>query len=69
MLELDLSLVGWVHTIVCVVAMLAFVPVMLARKGGWRHRQIRACLLARVRGRVRHLSGIYSQRRFSISSI
>ena len=64
MLELDLSLVGWVHTIVCVVAMLAFVPVMIARKGSRRHRTF---------GRVYALSyvavcatslGIYSQQRF-----
>jgi hypothetical protein len=36
--ELDLSLVGWVHTVVCLVAMLAFVPVMIAGKGSRRHR-------------------------------
>ena len=64
MLELDLSLVGWAHTIVCVVAMLAFVPVMIARKGSRRHRTF---------GRVYSLAyaavcatslGIYSQQRF-----
>ena len=38
MIDLDLSVVGWLHTAACVVAMAAFVPVMLARKGGRRHR-------------------------------
>ena len=38
MLELNLSIIGWLHTFACIVAMLAFVPVMLARKGSRRHR-------------------------------
>ena len=38
MVDLDLSVVGWLHTAACVVAMAAFVPVMLARKGSRRHR-------------------------------
>ena len=64
MLELDLSLVGWVHTIVCVVAMLAFVPVMFARKGGRRHRTFgRVYSLAYVAVCATSL-GIYSQQRF-----
>ena len=64
MLELDLSLVGWVHTIVCVVAMLAFVPVMLARKGSRRHRTFgRVYSLAYVAVCATSL-GIYSQQRF-----
>ena len=64
MLELDLSLVGWVHTIVCVVAMLAFVPVMIARKGSRRHRTFgRVYSLAYVAVCATSL-GIYSQQRF-----
>jgi uncharacterized membrane protein len=64
MLELDFSVVGWIHTIACVVAMLAFVPVMLARKGGQRHRASgRAYSIAYVVVCVTAL-GIYSQQRF-----
>ena len=64
MLDLDLSLVGWVHTIVCVVAMLAFIPVMIARKGSRRHRTFgRVYSLAYVAVCATSL-GIYSQQRF-----
>jgi len=64
MLELDFSAVGWIHTIACLVAMLAFVPVMLARKGGRRHRASgRAYSIAYVVVCVTAL-GIYSQQRF-----
>jgi len=31
MLDLELSLVGWWHTIASVLAMVAFVPLMIAR--------------------------------------
>ena len=64
MLDLVSSVVGWAHIIACVVAMLAFAPVMLARKGSRRHR---------AAGRVYSMSyvvvcvtalGIYSQERF-----
>jgi uncharacterized membrane protein len=64
MLDLDVSLVGWLHMIACVVAMLAFVPVMLARKGGWRHRTSgRVYSVAYVALCATSL-GIYSQQRF-----
>ena len=64
MLELDLSVVGWIHTIACVVAMLAFAPVMLVRKGGRRHRAWgRAYSIAYVALCITSL-GIYSQQRF-----
>jgi uncharacterized membrane protein len=64
MLDLDPSLVGWVHTFVSLVAMLALVPVMLARKGGRRHRTFgRVYALAYVALCVTSL-GIYSQQRF-----
>jgi uncharacterized membrane protein len=63
MLDLDLSLVGWVHTLVCFAAMLAFVPVMLARKGSRRHRTFgRVYSLVYVALCVTSL-GIYSQQR------
>ena len=64
MFDVELSLVGRIHTVACVVAMLAFFPVMLARKGGRRHR---------VSGRVYSLAyvgmcvtalGIYSRQQF-----
>ena len=64
MLELNLSIIGWVHTFACVVAMLAFVPVMLARKGGRRHRASgRVYSIAYVVLCVTSLA-IYSQQRF-----
>jgi uncharacterized membrane protein len=64
MLELDLSLVGWMHTVVCIAAMAAFVPVMLSRKGGRRHRTFgRVYSLAYVAVCATSL-GIYSQQRF-----
>ena len=64
MLELNLSIIGWIHTLACAVAMIAFVPVMLARKGGRRHRASgRAYSIAYVVLCVTSL-GIYSQQRF-----
>jgi uncharacterized membrane protein len=64
MIELNLTLVGWVHTVACLVAMLAFVPVMLARKGGRRHRMSgRVYAVAYVGVCVTSL-GIYGQQRF-----
>lgn len=63
MIDLNLAFLGWVHTLACVVAMAAFVPVMLARKGNRRHR---------VSGRVYAVAyvvlcvtslGIYSRQR------
>jgi hypothetical protein len=63
-LDLDLSVVGWVHTVACLVAMAAFVPVMLARKGSRRHRASgRVYSIAYVVVCVTAL-GIYSQERF-----
>jgi uncharacterized membrane protein len=37
-MELNLSLLGWPHTLACLVAMAAFFPVILTRKGGLTHR-------------------------------
>ena len=64
MIDLNLAFLGWVHTLACVVAMAAFVPVTLARKGNRRHR---------VSGRVYAIAyvvlcvtslGIYSRQQF-----
>jgi len=64
MIDLDLSVVGWLHSAACVVAMAAFVPVMLARKGGRRHRAAgKVYALAYVLLCVTSL-GIYSAQRF-----
>ena len=64
MIDLDLSVVGWLHTAACVVAMAAFVPVMLARKGGRRHRAAgKVYALAYVVLCLTSL-GIYSAQRF-----
>jgi arsenite methyltransferase len=63
-MDLNLSLIGWPHTAACVVAMFAFFPVILARKGGETHRKW---------GRIYSLSyvvlcitglGIYRQHKF-----
>lgn len=37
-IELNVSPLGWLHTAACLVAMAAFFPLMLVRKGGARHR-------------------------------
>ena len=37
-ITLNLSPLGWPHTIACLVAMFAFFPVMLMRKGGVKHK-------------------------------
>jgi len=64
MVNLNLSLIGWLHTAACVVAMAAFVPVMLARKGSRRHRAAgKVYALAYVLLSLTSL-GIYSQQRF-----
>ena len=64
MINLNLSLLGWVHTVACVVAMLAFVPVMLARKGSQPHRRAgRVYSVAYVALCLTSL-GIYSLQRF-----
>ena len=64
MLELNLSLIGWTHTLASAAAMLAFVPIMLARKGSPRHRAWgRAYAIAYVVLCVTSF-GIYSQERF-----
>jgi O-antigen ligase len=36
--DINLSLLGWPHTVACLVAVAAFFPVMFARKGGKTHR-------------------------------
>lgn len=64
MVELDLSVVGWLHFAACIVAMAAFVPVMLARKGNRRHRAAgKVYALAYVLLSLTSL-GIYSLQRF-----
>lgn len=64
MFDLRLSMVGWAHTLACLAAMAAFMPVMLARKGGHVHRMSgRAYALAYVALSVTSL-GIYGQQRF-----
>lgn len=64
MLDLNLTGVGWIHTIACLAAIVAFVPVMVARKGSHTHRKS---------GRVYAVSylvvcvtslGLYGQQRF-----
>lgn len=64
MIELNLTLVGWVHTVACLVAMLAFVPVMLARKGSLRHRRSGRVYAAAYVGVCVTSLGIYGQQRF-----
>jgi uncharacterized membrane protein len=64
MLDLSLSVVGWIHALACVAAMLAFVPVMRAQKGSPRHRAWgRTYSIAYVVLCVTAL-GIYGQQRF-----
>ena len=64
MVDFNLSLIGWLHTVACVVAMAAFVPVMVARKGSRRHRAAgRVYALAYVLLSLTSF-GIYSQQRF-----
>lgn len=63
-MELNFSPIGWAHTIASIVAMLAFVPVMLARKGSPRHRAWgRVYAIAYVALCVTAF-GVYSQQRF-----
>jgi hypothetical protein len=64
MIDFNLSLIGWLHSAACLVAMAAFVPVMLARKGGRRHRAAgKVYALAYVVLCLTSL-GIYSLQRF-----
>ena len=64
MVDLNLSVIGWLHAVACVVAMAAFVPVMLARKGSRRHRAAgKVYALAYVVLSLTSL-GIYSLQRF-----
>lgn len=64
MIDLDFGLLGWVHTLACLVAMGSFVPAMLARKGSPRHRASgKVYALAYAVLSVTSL-GIYSQQRF-----
>jgi hypothetical protein len=62
--DLNFSLIGWVHTLASAAAMLAFVPVMLARKGSPRHRAWgRAYAIAYLALCITAF-GVYSQQRF-----
>ena len=64
MLDLNLTSVGWIHTVACLAAIVAFVPVMLARKGGHTHRKSgRVYAVAYVVVCVTSL-GLYGQQRF-----
>lgn len=64
MIDLNLALLGWIHTLACLVAMAAFVPAMLSRKGSRRHRSSgKVYALAYVVLSLTSL-GIYSQQRF-----
>ncbi len=64
MIDLDFGMLGWVHMLACLVAMGAFVPAMLARKGSPRHRASgKLYALAYAALSVTSL-GIYSQQRF-----
>ena len=64
MIDLNLALLGWIHTLACLVAMAAFVPAMFTRKGSRRHRASgKAYALAYVVLSITSL-GIYSQQRF-----
>jgi uncharacterized membrane protein len=63
-IDLDFGIVGWVHLLACVIAMAAFVPAMLARKGSRRHRTSgKVYALAYAVLSVSAL-GIYSLQRF-----
>jgi hypothetical protein len=62
--DLNFSFIGWMHTFASAAAILAFVPVMLARKGSPRHRACgRAYAIAYMALCVTAF-GIYSQQRF-----
>ena len=64
MIDVNFATLGWVHSIACLVAMAAFVPAMLARKGSRRHRTSgKIYALAYVALSLTSL-GIYSQQRF-----
>jgi uncharacterized membrane protein len=63
-IELNLSTVGWLHTAASAIAIVAFVPAMLAPKGSARHRAAgKVYALAYVVLSLTSL-GIYSQQRF-----
>lgn len=64
MIDLNLALLGWIHTLACLIAMAAFVPAMLSRKGSRRHRSSgKVYAVAYVALSLTSL-GIYSQQRF-----
>lgn len=63
-MNLDLSLVGWLHTAACIIAMASFFVVMLARKGSKAHKDWgKAYTLSYVALCVTSL-GIYAAGRF-----
>jgi uncharacterized membrane protein len=59
-----MTAIGWVHTFASVVAMLAFVPVMLARKGSPRHRAWGRAYAIAYAALCLTAFGVYSQQRF-----
>lgn len=64
MLDLNLTSVGWIHTIASLAAIIAFVPVMLSRKGSHTHRKSgRVYAIAYVVVCVTSL-GLYGAQRF-----
>lgn len=63
-MELSFSPIGWIHAFASVVAMLAFVPVMLARKGSPRHRASGRVYAIAYAALCITAFGVYSQQRF-----
>jgi uncharacterized membrane protein len=62
--DLNFSFIGWIHTFASVAAMLAFVPVMLARKGSPRHRAWGRTYAIAYLVLCVTAFGVYSQQRF-----
>lgn len=59
-----MTAIGWIHTFASAVAMLAFVPVMLARKGNPRHRAWGRAYAIAYAALCVTAFGVYSQQRF-----
>jgi hypothetical protein len=62
--DLNFSAIGWIHTLASIVAMLAFVPVMLTRKGSPRHRAWGCAYAIAYAALCITAFGVYSQQRF-----
>ena len=59
-----MTAIGWLHTFASVVAILAFVPVMLARKGSPRHRAWGRAYAIAYAALCVSAFGVYRQQRF-----